>query len=114
MKKKKKKKKKGKRAEEKGEREEQRNTIYDMGNESSTNREISDIKFTKISITRAQQTDIRYTYIHTYVHTHDGKTHGKTRRRFLESNAREFIIFPMIRVIYPKPILCEWRDSFAK
>lgn len=87
--------KKKERREEKGDEKRERERKYHIRERRiiESNREIIETKFTKISI--AQQTDM-----HAYIHIRTQvEKHGKTRRRFLESNAREFIIFPMIRVI---------------
>lgn len=86
--------KKKERREEKGDEKRERERKYHIRERRiiESNREIIETKFTKISIAQ--------TYIHAYIHIRTQvEKHGKTRRRFLESNAREFIIFPMIRVI---------------
>lgn len=89
--------KKKERREEKGDEKRERekgNTIY-ASDESSNRIEKSSRRSSPRSQSHSKQT-----CIHAYIHIRTQvEKHGKTRRRFLESNAREFIIFPMIRVI---------------
>lgn len=101
----KKKKKEGKRKETRKERERGTTKHRIRGrriiDESSTNKrnQRDEVHQDLHARARAQQTRVSYVvHIHAYIRT--WKKHDKTtRRRFLESNAREFIIFPMIRVI---------------